>query len=123
MHEDRSMLNLPVRNGEDGGVADDDVLRERGCRNRDCRQCCHDNSRSHFLLPVNGNMPSVVDTVPSMFAPCSVPWKTQSPASPPLACTAIENCTVVPSNVPLPMSPEPRSPENVPLTWPFSTCS
>src|SRR6478672_5747856 len=75
----------------------------------------------HFLLPVNGNVPRVVDTVPDIFEPLTVPWKTQSPASS-LPPPAIENCTVVPSKVPLPMLPEPRSPEYVPLIWPFSTC-
>src|SRR3954468_5226601 len=98
------------------------VLRSVGTSVSDHRQPSTEHFFNHFLLPVKGNVPSVVDTVPSMFEPCSVPWKTPSPSSS-LPRPAIENSTVVPSTVPFPMLPAPRSPENVPLIWPFSTCS
>src|SRR5205823_3235156 len=116
--EEGAVLDLAVRDGEDGGVADEnDVFGERRCRDG-CE--CNDQKPFHFdLLPLNGSVPSVVETVPLMAVPDSVPWKTQSSCS---ACpfTLMVNSSVVPSNVPPRISPEPRSPENDPVTWPFS---
>src|SRR6185436_1203411 len=116
--EDRAVLDFAVGDGEDRGVFDDGVGGDEGDECDGCDEC--EKALHRDLLPLNGRVPRAVETVPLRFVPLSVPWKTQSSCS---ACwrTLMVNSSVLPSNDPLRIWPEPRSPENVPLTFPSST--
>src|SRR5262249_815628 len=121
--EHRAVLDLAVGDGEDGGVVDgDDGFRSRYRHDAEERSDEASPCISHCpLLPLNWNVPRFVLTVPDMLVPLTVPWNTQSFVSV-SDFAAMVSSMVVPSNEPLRMSPEPRSPEYVPVTRPSSTC-
>ena len=122
--QNRAVLDRRVRDGQNGGVVNENhVLSARKSRDQKHRQHHQSDGASidglcrvqtfvmkserepwasdahRDLLPLNGKVPPVPETVPAMEPPLKVPRKAQSPAS---ACSRAEmvNSTTDPSNRP-----------------------